>query len=134
MEKRFCTYKRVGYFKQIMAESLGLKYTGNIYASPGVLKHIRKRHGRHLSKKVRENVIEIMKNIIEEPDYVGIYKSTEEEILVELIKKVDRNILVGIEIDNNNDYIQVLTMYPITEAKIDSRLYSGKLIKWKAFK
>lgn len=42
MERRFCTYKRVGYFKQIMAESLGLKYTGNIYASPGCLSILEK--------------------------------------------------------------------------------------------
>ena len=49
MEDRFCTYKRVGYFKERMAKNLGVKFTGTIYASPGVIKHIKKRHGKHLS-------------------------------------------------------------------------------------
>lgn len=134
MENRFCTYKRVGYFRQRMAEYLGVRYTGTIYASPGVIKHIKKRHGKHLSKKTSGDLIQIMKSIVEDPDYIGIYKLTEKETLIELIKKVDTNILMGIEIDEDNDYIYVLTMYPITEAKINNKLYSGKLIEWQNYK
>lgn len=37
MEDRFCTYKRVGYFKERMAKNLGVKFTGTIYASPGAM-------------------------------------------------------------------------------------------------
>ncbi|GAB6169991.1 PBECR2 nuclease fold domain-containing protein [Clostridium carnis] len=132
MENRFCTYKRVGYFREKMAEYLGVEYTGTIYASPGVIKHIKKRHGKHLSKKISGNLLETMKNIIEEPDYVGIYKLTEREVLIELVKKIDTNILIGIEIDNYSEYIYVSTMYPITEGKVNNKLYSGKLIKWKS--
>lgn len=134
MENRFCAYKRVGYFRQQMAEYLGVRYTGTIYASPGVIKHIKKRHGKHLSKKISGDLIQIMKSIVEDPDYIGIYKLTEKETLIELIKKVDTNILMGIEIDEDNDYIYVLTMYPITEAKINNKLYSGKLIEWQNYK
>ena len=50
MEERFYTYKRVGYFKERMAENLGVKFTGTIYASRGVIKHIKKRHGKQLGK------------------------------------------------------------------------------------
>ena len=103
MEERFCTYKRVGYFKEIMAENLGIKFTGTIYASPGVIKHIRKRHGKHLSKKIANNLIEYMREIIESPDYIGVYKLTETGTNIELIKKVDTNILIGIEINRRMD-------------------------------
>ena len=34
---------------------------------------------------------------------------------------------MGIEIDNQKDYINVSTMYPITERKINNRLYRGKI-------
>lgn len=131
MEDRFYTYKRVGYFNERMAENLGVKYTGTIYASQGVIKHIKKKHGKHLGKKISSNILECMKGIIENPDYVGVYKLTNSGTHIELIKKVDINILIGIDIDDKKDYIYVSTMYPITEGKIDSRLFSGKLIIWK---
>lgn len=129
MEDRFCTYKRVGYFKDRMAENLGVKFTGTIYASPGVIKHIKKRHGKHLGKKIIGNIIDCMREILEKPDYIGVYNLTESEIHVELIKKDKVNILIGIDINSKRDYIYVSTMYPITDGKIYSRLYSGKIIK-----
>jgi phage-Barnase-EndoU-ColicinE5/D-RelE like nuclease3 len=131
MEEKFCAYKRVGYFKEKMAENLGVKFTGTIYASPGVIKHIKKRHGKHLSKKISGNLIEFMREVIEDPDYIGVYKLTEKGTHIELIKKVDTNILIGIDIDNKRDYIYVSTMYPISDVKINNKLYSGKLIRWK---
>ena len=67
MESRFCTYKRVGYLRQRIANELGIEFTGVIYASPGVLKHIIKRHGRQLNKKTRDSILEWMKKILEEP-------------------------------------------------------------------
>lgn len=131
MGNRFCTNKRVGYFKEQMANYLGVKYSGTIYASPGVIKHIQRRHGKHLSKRIIGNILEVMKNIIENPDYVGIYKATDNEVLIEFIKKIDTNILIGIEIDSEKEYIYVSTMYPITDAKVDTRIYNGKIIRWK---
>lgn len=130
MENKICTYKRVGYFKNKMANTLGIVYSGTIYASPGVIKHIKNKHGKHLSKKVITNILEVIKKIINEPDYIGIYKINETEISIEFIKKIDSNILVGIEVDEEKDYIYVSTMYPITESKIESKLYSGKLVAW----
>lgn len=130
MEDRFCTYKRVGYFNNKLAEDLGVKFTGTIYASPGVLKHIRKKHGKHLSKKVLGNIIGYMKCVIEGPDYVGVYCITDDGAHIEFIKEGSVNILIGIEIDYKKDYINVSTMYPITDSKIDSRIFSGKLIKY----
>lgn len=131
MENRICTYKRVGYFKSKIAKILGVPYSGIIYASPGVLKHIKNRHGKHLSRKVITNILEVIKQVINEPDYIGVYKIKEDRISIEFIKNIDTNILVGIEVDTEGNYIYVSTMYPITDSKIRNKLYSGKLIELK---
>lgn len=131
MESRFCTYKRVGYLRQRIANELGIEFTGVIYASPGVLKHIIKRHGRQLNKKTRDSILEWMKKILEEPDYIGIYKNEGGQTAVEFIKRVYTNLLLGVEVDEEKEYIYVTTMYPITDKKIENRVYSGKLINIK---
>lgn len=61
MESRFCTYKRVGYLRQKIANELGIEFTGVIYASPGVLKHIMKRHGKQLDRKTKASILDWMK-------------------------------------------------------------------------
>ena len=38
------------------------------------------------------------------------------------------NMLLGIDIDTENGYIYVSTMYPITDMKINSKVYNGELI------
>lgn len=129
MEDKFYTYKRVGYFKNGVALNLGIKFTGTIYASDGAIKHIKKRHGNHLNKKVIENLFDYMKEIIDSPDYIGVFKEQDDWIRVEFIKKFDSYILIGIDIREKVDYIYVSTMYPISERKIYNKLYSGKLLK-----
>lgn len=129
MEDRFYTYRRIGYLKNNMAEELGIKITGTIYASPGVIKHIKRKHGKHLNKKIIENLVEYMKEIVDNPEYIGIFKDTEDIISVQIIKKYDKYILIGIEINRFSDYIYVSTMYPVTDRKINNKIYSGKLKK-----
>ncbi|MDU4980148.1 MAG: PBECR2 nuclease fold domain-containing protein [Clostridium celatum] len=111
-----------------------MEFTGVIYASPGVLKHIIKRHGRQLDKRTRDGILEWMKKILEEPDYIGIYKNEGGQTAVEFIKRVYTNLLLGVEIDEEQEYIYVTTMYPITDKKIENRIYSGKLIDIKGKK
>ena len=134
MESKFCTYKRVGYLRQKVAKELGIEFTGVIYASPGVLKHIIKSHGRQLDRQTRNGILDWMKKILEEPDYVGIYKNEGGQTAVEFIKRVYTNLLLGVELDEENQYIYVTTMYPITDKKIENRIYSGKLINIKGKK
>ena len=131
MESRFCTYKRVGYLRQKIANELGIEFTGVIYASPGVLKHIMKRHGKQLDRKTKASILDWMKKILDDPDYIGIYKSGEGQTAVEFIKRVYTNLLLGVEVDEEKEYIYVTTMYPITDKKIENRVYSGKLINIK---
>ena len=134
MESKFCTYKRVGYLRQKVAKELGIEFTGVIYASPGVLKHIIKRHGRQLDRQTRNGILDWMKKILEEPDYVGIYKNEGGQTAVELIKRVYTNLILWVDLDDENQYIYVTTMYPITDKKIENRIYSGKLINIKGKK
>lgn len=134
MESRFCTYKRVGYLKRRIANKLGIEFTGVIYASPGVLKHIMKRHGKQLDKRTRESILDWMKKILEDPDYIGIYKNDKGQTAVEFIKIVYTNLLLGVELDEKHEYIYVTTMYPITDKKIENKIYSGKLIDIKEIK
>ena len=131
MESRFCTYKRVGYLRERVAYELGIEFTGVIYASPGVLKHIIKRHGRQFDKRTRTGILEWMKKILDDPDYIGIYKNDEGQTAIEFIKKAYTNLLLGVEVDEEKQYIYVTTMYPITDRKIENRIYSGKLINIK---
>ena len=131
MESRFCTYKRVGYLRQKIANELGIEFTGVIYASPGVLKHIMKRHGKQLDRKTKAGILEWMKKILDDPDYIGIYKNDEGQTAIEFIKKAYTNLLLGVEVDEEKQYIYVTTMYPITDRKIENRIYSGKLINIK---
>ena len=66
MESRFCTYKRVGYLRQKIANELGIEFTGVIYASPGVLKHIMRRHGKQLDRKTKASILDWMKKILDD--------------------------------------------------------------------
>ena len=43
---------------------------------------------------------------------------------VELVKELYIDLLLGIEIDEENGYIYVSTMYPISKRKIKNKLYS----------
>ena len=99
-----------------------------------MLKHIIKRHGRQLNKKTRDSILEWMKKILEEPDYIGIYKNEGGQTAVEFIKRVYTNLLLGVEVDEKHEYIYVTTMYPITDKKIENKIYSGKLIDIKGIK
>lgn len=129
MSSKLCTYRRVGYLRRNIADELGIEFTGVIYASPGVLKHIMKRHGKQLNKKIKGNIIEFMRAILEEPDYIGMYKSEKGSISIEFVKKMYSNLLLGVEVDEINQYIYVSTMYPINENKIKNRLDYGQLIE-----
>lgn len=129
MNSKLCIYKRVGYLRRNIADELGIEFTGAIYACPGVLKHIIKRHGKQLDKNIKKNIFEFMKVILEEPDYIGIYKSDEGTISIQFVKKMYNNLLLGVEVDEMNQYIYVSTMYPINDNKIKNRLSYGELIE-----
>lgn len=134
MDKSRVSYKRVGYLKKDVAFKLGINYTGVIYASPGVIKHIKERHGKHFKTKISESVIEIMRKIIDSPEYIGVYLESMQSPAIDFVRNVNGNILLGVKIDEKDGYIYVSTMYPITESKIEIKRNSGELIPVKQTK
>jgi len=130
MRREYKAYKKVGKIKISISELLELHLPRIVYASPGVINHIKKRHGRQFTKKMKDNIIEIIERVIKEPEYVGLDYNRVNGGAIELIKKVDNIILLlGLEIDLEEQYIYVATMYPITLSKMNSRIYRGKILK-----
>ena len=131
MGSYYKAYKKIGQINTSLAEQLGFSFDGSVYASPGVINHIRKRHGKQLTKRVKGNLLETMENIIQEPDYIGVDKRRGKIGALEFIKKVDSTLLLGLEVDLEKKYIYVSTMYPITKSKINNRIFSGRLVSFK---
>lgn len=128
MRRVYKAYKKVGKLKLSITRLVKFEFPSTVYASPGVINHIIKKHGKQLTKKVKHNIIETMEEIINDPDYIGLDKLRGENGSLELIKKVDNSLLLGLEVDEEEHYIYVATMYPITQSKINARLNSGRLI------
>ena len=130
MKREYKAYKKVGKIKISISELLELDLPRIVYASPGVINHIKKRHGRQLTKKMKDNIIDIIEKIIKNPEYVGLDYRRVSVGSLQLIKKVDNIILLlGLEIDIEEQYIYVATMYPITLSKLNARVYKRRLIK-----
>ena len=130
MKREYKAYKKVGKIKISISELFELDLPRIVYASPGVINHIKKRHGRQLTKKMKDNIIDIIEKIIKNPEYVGLDYRRVSVGSLQLIKKVDNIILLlGLEIDIEEHYIYVATMYPITLSKLNGRVYKGRLIK-----
>ncbi len=130
MRRDYKAYKKVGKIKESVSENLELSVPKTVYASPGVINHIKKRHGKQFTKKVKDNIIDIVERIIKDPDYVGIEYDRGNAQAIELVKKIDNIIiLLGLEIDIEGEYIYVATMYPLTMSKLNARIYRGRLVK-----
>jgi hypothetical protein len=99
-----------------------------VYAAPGVIKHIIKNHDGNLSEDILNDLLGTMKNILNNPDYVGCDPKKAGTSL-ELIKLIDDNILLALKFDITEHYIFVASIYPVTESKIENRLYSNRVVK-----
>lgn len=130
MNDKLSTYELVGYIDENTAALASLKYKGNVYAAPGVLKHIQKRHGHELSPYVLSNLVDVIKLVVNSPEYVGHHKNKKGSG-IEFIKKVDDNILVAVEFDIKDEYLYISSLYPTTDSKISSKLHSKKLKSYK---
>ncbi len=130
MRNEYKAYKKVGKLQNSIGELLELDFPKVVYASPGVIKHVKKRHGKQLSKKIKDNIIDIVEKIIKEPDYFGINYQNDVVKSIELIKRINNiELLLGLEIDFVDNYIYVATLYPITFGKLNSKIFKGNLVK-----
>lgn len=123
-------YEIVGYIDENIAKLAGIKYNGNVYAAPGVIKHIKKRHKNELTKNILDNLLDTIKDIVKNPEYVG-RGNKKVGTSIEFIKKVDKNILVAADLDIKEGYLYIASLYPIKRAKIENRLNSGRIKQYK---
>ena len=115
----------VGEFDQKINNLIGSNMPlQKIYRSKGLPAHLIKRKHFYCLKHIDD-----IPDIIKKPDYIGI-NPNESDNTIELIKVLDKNILVGIKLNINENYLYVSTMYDIQEAKLIRRLHSGRLIKF----
>lgn len=124
-------YSKVGKVTEDIASLVNFKYPGDVYIAPGAIKHIKKRHaGGHdsLSKRVIENILPTIEEVISNPDYVGSHPN-KIGTSIEFVKKLDENILVAVDADINSNYIYVASLYPISESKLNNRVSSGRLVQ-----
>lgn len=70
-------------------------------------------------------------DIIDNPDYIGINPNENGAESIELIKRYRDNVMIGIKLDKDNDYLYVSTMNDIQESKIQRRLYSSRIKEFK---
>lgn len=111
---------QVGVYSPAFNKSLNVALPcGNIYQSNGLRKHIQHRHPdciKYLSS---------IPDIINHPDYVGT--NPREPNSIELVKKYDSHVLIGIKLDLDEDYLYVASLYKINDTKVKRRLHSGRL-------
>lgn len=113
---------KVGEYNKKFNDILGIEISDfDIYRSKGLPAHMLKRHHEKCLK-----YIDYIPDIIRNPNYIGVNPNETEEESIELIKRYKDNILIGIKLDKDNDYLYVSTMHDISESKIQRRLFSGR--------
>lgn len=113
---------KVGKYNPKFNEILGIDIKDlEIYRSKGLPAHMVKRKHYKCLK-----YIDYIPDIILEPDYIGI-NPNEQGTSIELIKRYADNVMIGIKLDSDEQYLYVSTMHDVQEAKITRRLYSGRL-------
>ncbi|MDD6414094.1 MAG: hypothetical protein PUG06_08530 [Blautia sp.] len=73
--------------------------------------------------------IDYIPDIIENPDYAGVNPNEKKNSSFELIKRYKDNVMIGIKLDKDGDYLYVATMHEVQESKIIRRLHSGRIKK-----
>lgn len=128
MEKKEDLLK-VGKYNPVFNKILGIEVKDlEIYRSKGLPSHMLKRKHFKCLK-----YIDYIPDIISEPDYIGI-NPNEPGISIELIKQYADNVMIGIKLDTDGDYLYVSTMHDVQESKITRRLHGGRLKKFSVDK
>lgn len=113
---------KVGKYNPKFNDILGIDIKDfEIYRSKGLPSHMVKRKHYNCLK-----YIDYIPDIILEPDYVGM-NPNEAGKSIELIKRYENNVLVGIKLDSDGEYLYVSTMHDVQESKIIRRLHSGRI-------
>lgn len=95
---------------------------GDIYQSTGLLAHLQKRHPEEVG------LIEHIPDVIHSPDYIG--HNPNEPNSVELIKIMDKNVMVCVKLDTKKNYLYVASVFSVSDAKVTHRLRSGRIVRY----
>ena len=117
---------KVGEYNTEFNDILGIKLDRlDIYKSKGLIAHlIKRKHDKYIK------YIDCIPDIIQSPDYIGINPNENNTDSIELIKRYDNNVMIGIKLDGDNKYFYVASMYDVSESKIQRRLHSGRIKKY----
>ncbi len=95
---------------------------GAIYQSRGLETHVNRHHASEIE------LISHIPTVIKNPEYIG--KHPTEPNSIELIKQIDKNVMVCIKLDIKEDYLYVASVFSISSGKLNNRLNSGRLQKY----
>ncbi len=113
---------KVGEYNSKFNDILGINIEKlGIYRSKGLPSHIVKRKHYKCLK-----YIDYIPDIIAEPDYIGV-NPNEQGTSIELIKRYADNVMIGVKLDTEGEYLYVSTMIDIQQSKIERRLHSGRI-------
>ena len=116
----------VGKYNKLFNKMLNINITETtIVQSKGLITHLLKSN-HHKSIKYVNCIPDIIKN----PDYIGV-NPNENKDSIELVKRYENNILIGLKVDSSNNTLYVSTMYDLQEQKLQRRLHSGRLIPFR---
>ena len=92
-------------------------------AVPGLEKHVLKGHSEYV------DYLSCIPEIIESPDYIG--HNARHPNSIELVKVYGENIQIAVKLDEKNGYYFVASLYEVSEKKVQDRLFSGRLQRFK---
>ena len=113
---------KVGKYNPLFNKILGIEVKDlDIYRSKGLPSHmVKRKHFKCLK------YIDYIPDIILNPDYIGI-NPNEPDTSIELVKRYADNVMIGIKLDTDGEYLYVSTMHDVQESKIVRRLHGGRL-------
>ncbi|WP_455067693.1 PBECR3 domain-containing polyvalent protein [Parvimonas micra] len=111
--------------KDSIKELLGLKteLTEIEYSKHGLKRHLEKRQHYDVLKYLDD-----IKDIIDNPDYVGVNKK-DNKIALEYVKCFNKNVLLVLKVNKTKDKFFIASMYSINDFKLNNRKFSGRLKK-----
>ena len=70
----------------------------------------------------------LVPDVIAAPDYIGKHPS--EQNSIELVKEVEKNVMVCVKLDRSNHYLFVASVFEISDGTLRNRIHSGRLKKY----
>ena len=117
---------KVGNYNKKFNDLLGINITQEeMFRSNGLSTHLIKSNHENCLK-----YIACISDIIENQDYVGVNQN-ERCQYIDLVKKYENNVLLGMKVDSSNNFLYVSTLFNLQESKLQRRIHSGRLVKYE---